>query len=141
MSELTRSYKKLLYARLKDPAQAAGYINTVLDEGDVEDFLVAMRCVAEARGMTRVAATAGLNRVNVYRMLSDQGNPRLSSLLALFGALGLRMTAEPIAEKASELTTAATTESPAGPYHGLRLINGGQLSTNEWDVARTGQAA
>jgi probable addiction module antidote protein len=42
-----------------------------------------MRHVAEARGMTNVAKGAQLNRVSMYRMLSEQGNPQLSSLSAV----------------------------------------------------------
>jgi probable addiction module antidote protein len=52
--------------------------------------------VAEARlgGMAQLAEQAGLNRESLYRMLSEQGNPALSSLDKLLHALGLRLSVE-----------------------------------------------
>lgn len=96
MAKLTKSYKEHLYERLKDPAQAAGYLNTILEEEDVEVFLLALRHVADARGITKVAAAAGLNRENIYRILSDQGNPRLSSMVALLQAVGIQLQVKPL---------------------------------------------
>ena len=55
---------------------------------------LALRDVAEARGIGQVAAAANLNRESLYRMLSEGGNPRLSSLDALLHALGLRLAVE-----------------------------------------------
>jgi probable addiction module antidote protein len=38
-------------------------------------FLLALRNVAEARGMTKLAARSKLNRESLYKMLSKRGNP------------------------------------------------------------------
>ena len=53
-------------------------------------FLLALRDVAEALQMSKVAVAAGVNRENLYRMLSGRGNPRFSSLLAVMKALDCR---------------------------------------------------
>ena len=34
----------------------------------------------------------GLNRESLYKMLSEEGNPRLSSLSAIFDALGFKLS-------------------------------------------------
>jgi probable addiction module antidote protein len=94
MSALTKSYRDTLLESLQDPAEAAAYLDAALDDEDIQVFLLAMRDVAEARGMSRVAAEAGLNRESLYRMLSEEGNPRLSSLEALLHAFGLRLAVE-----------------------------------------------
>lgn len=129
MSQLTKSYKEHLYERLQDPAQAAGYINAVLEEEDMEAFLLALRDVAEARGIGKVAAAAKLNREHLYRTLSDQGNPRLSSLIALLQVMGIRLAAEPIVfnspmtqweERIVEVTTAAGGAGVRSSYSGNR---------------------
>lgn len=62
-----------------------------LEEGDSETFLLALRDVADARGMSTLAARAQLNRENLYRMLSEHGNPQLDSLTALLDAIHLRL--------------------------------------------------
>ncbi|HPQ82000.1 MAG TPA: putative addiction module antidote protein [bacterium] len=89
-------YRKYLLGSLKDPEEAAAYINAALDErDDPEALLVALRNVIEAHdGMTSLAFKSGLNRVSLYRMLSQNGNPRLESLSAVLQAMGLRLKVE-----------------------------------------------
>lgn len=94
MSRASIPYVEVLHEWLQDPAQAAAYLDAALEDGDQEVFLLALRDVAEARGFTAVAQGADLNRENLYRMLSRQGNPQLSSLTALLKSMGLRLAVE-----------------------------------------------
>jgi probable addiction module antidote protein len=92
----SRPYKEGLLERLKDPQEAAAYLDAALEDGDTEVFLLALRDVAEARlgGMTTLAQQTGLNRETLYRTLSDKGNPELASLDKLLHAVGLRLAVE-----------------------------------------------
>ncbi len=94
MSRASVPYVEVLGERLKDPAQAAAYLDVALEDGDPEVFLLALRDVAEARGLSAVAQESQLNRENLYRMLSRQGNPQLSSLSALLKSMGLRLSVQ-----------------------------------------------
>lgn len=94
MSNASRPYKEGLLKSLKDPSEAAAYLSAALEDGTPEVFLLALRNVAEAHGMTKVAEGAQLNRVSMYRMLSEQGNPQLDSLSAVLHQLGLRLAVE-----------------------------------------------
>ena len=94
MSEVTVPYIDGLLEDLADPEEAAAYLNAALEDGDQEVFLLALRHVAEARGMSQVARKTRLNRESLYRMLSRAGNPSLDSLAAVLTALGLRLTVE-----------------------------------------------
>jgi probable addiction module antidote protein len=94
MNMLTKSYRDSLLESLQDPAEAAAYLDAALEDEDSRVFLLALRDVAEARGIGRGATEADLNRESLYRMLSEEGNPRLSSLDALLRALGLRLAVE-----------------------------------------------
>lgn len=86
---------------LKDPANAAAYIEAALQEGDAAGLLQALRNVAEARGgIARIAERTGLNRESLYRTLSRRGNPQLSSLTAILNATGLRLSVTPSEVKA-----------------------------------------
>lgn len=92
-----RTYHEDLINSLKDPEEAVGYLRAALDEKDMpEVFLVALRNVAEARGigMSQLARDTNLNREGLYTMLSKQGNPELGSLTAVLDALGLKLTVE-----------------------------------------------
>ncbi len=79
----------------ENPDFAAEYLRAALeDETDPRVLLVALRRVAEARGVAKVAKTAGVERESLYRALSQHGNPRLSTLVAVARAMGLKLTFE-----------------------------------------------
>ena len=94
MSKASRPYKEVLLEDLRDPSEAAAYLTAALEDGSSDVFLLALRDVAEAHGMKRLAEGAQLNRESMYRMLSDQGNPQLLSLTAVLRELGLRLAVE-----------------------------------------------
>ncbi len=57
--------------------------------------LLALRRIAESRGgIAKVAKAAGMERESLYRALSAKGNPRLSTLVAVTRAVGLKLTVE-----------------------------------------------
>jgi probable addiction module antidote protein len=53
-------------------------------------FLVALRDVAEANQMAKVAESACVARESLYRMLSPTGNPTYGTLSSILAANGLR---------------------------------------------------
>jgi probable addiction module antidote protein len=99
---LSGDYHEALIKHLKDPAEQAAYLNAVLAEGDRKLLLKALRNVAEANGgIQRLATRSRLSRENLYRMLSDKGNPELSSLDRIMRSLGLSFRVEPVRKHAS----------------------------------------
>ena len=91
-----RSYNESLKKALKDPEEAAGYLNVVLEEGDYRMFLVALRNVAEANGgMLYLSRKTKLSRPNLYRMLSKTGKPEIYSLYKVLEAFGLTFSVSP----------------------------------------------
>jgi len=88
----TIDYEKGLFKRLQDPEYASEYLNEALREGNQEVFMLALRDVAKAKGIARAAQESNLNRETMYRMLSENGNPNLSSLNKLLDSLGLTLT-------------------------------------------------
>jgi probable addiction module antidote protein len=79
-----------------DPEFAAEYLRAALEEDDEPAvLLLALRQIAEARGgIAKVAKAAGIERESLYRALSRRGNPRLSTLVAVTRAVGLKLTVE-----------------------------------------------
>ena len=96
MPKRTRSYKPNLLERLKDPAYAVEYLNAILEDADSDDsvLLTALRYVAEAQQMARVAESADVTRESLYRMLSESGNPTYTNLMKIIRALGFRLNFE-----------------------------------------------
>ncbi len=95
MARITE-YQKDLIEALKDPVEAAAYLNAALEEGDRETFLLALRNIADANGgMKVVAEKAHLNRESLYRTLSNRGNPEIRTLFNLLHGVGLRLSITP----------------------------------------------
>ncbi len=94
MPKRTTDFRDDLLADLADPQEAAHYLNAALEDSE-ELFLIALRDVAEAKQMARVAESAGVARESIYRMLTVNGNPTYSSLLGILRAVGLKMAIEP----------------------------------------------
>lgn len=95
MRKASVSYEEGLKEDLRNPEEAAAYLNAALEEESQEIFLLALRDVANAHGITQIARETSLNRENLYRILSENGNPQLSSLKKLLDALGLKLAVEP----------------------------------------------
>jgi probable addiction module antidote protein len=54
----------------------------------------ALGVVARANCMAQIAEQAGLSRRQLYRSLSEQGNPTLKTTIAVMKALGIELTAK-----------------------------------------------
>lgn len=86
----TKSYDDLLFEELQDPELAAGYLSEALRGGSLDLFLIALRNVAQARGgLGALSDETELNRQNLYRMLSEDGNPTLANLMKVLAVLGI----------------------------------------------------
>jgi probable addiction module antidote protein len=91
------SHDQAIIAELRRDARfAAEYLRAAIEDTDEPKvLLIALRQITEARGgFAKVAKAAGVERESLYRALSARGNPRLSTLLAVTRAIGLRLTME-----------------------------------------------
>jgi probable addiction module antidote protein len=105
-----------LHERLKDSIHAVSYIKAAAEDS-MEGFLLALRDYAEAtKGMAKLAEISAKNRENLYRMLSEDGNPRLESLWAVTSALGLQVTVESLAPMQNESSLCPSCASPVSRH-------------------------
>lgn len=83
---------------LRDEADCVAYLQAVMDEDGVteKNIAAALGDIARARGMAQLARETGLAREALYRSLSPEGNPSLSTLLKVTHALGVKLTAVPV---------------------------------------------
>ena len=78
-----------------DPAYALELLNSILEEGEQGELLIVLRQMTKAfGGVQDVAKKANLNPTQLYRTLSEQGNPELRSLSAILKVMGLRLAVE-----------------------------------------------
>jgi len=90
------SHDEAIVRRLrKDPEFSAEYLKSALEDADKPRvLLIALRHLAQAQGIAKVAKAAGIERESLYRALSVHGNPCLSTLVAVTRAIGLKLTVE-----------------------------------------------
>jgi len=80
-----------------DPDYAVKMLNAILEDGDQSELLIALRQMAKAfGGVQTVAEIAHLSPTQLYRTLSPDGNPVLSSFSAILKAMGLRLAVQPL---------------------------------------------
>lgn len=78
------------------------YIEAAFEDGDAQMITHALGNVARARGMAAIAKEAGVTREALYKALSENGDPKLSTLLGVAKALGVRLTVANRSEGAGE---------------------------------------
>ena len=80
-----------------DPAYAVQLLNSILEDGDQSELLITLRQMTKAfGGVQTVAESANLSTTQLYRTLSPDGNPVLSSLSAILKAMGLRLAVQSV---------------------------------------------
>ncbi|MFO8083772.1 MAG: putative addiction module antidote protein, partial [Desulfobacterales bacterium] len=66
-------------------------LQEVLETGDESDFIHALNTAARAMGMTEIANKAGVSRASLYKSLSENGNPKFSTVCKVTKALGCKL--------------------------------------------------
>jgi probable addiction module antidote protein len=89
------SFDDYMDAVLKDPAEAAAYIEAAIELDDPAALLVTLRQVAKAHGMTEVARRADVGDKMLFKALSAEGNPTLTTVHKVLHAMGLRLSVVP----------------------------------------------
>jgi len=91
------NYEESLIESLKDPVAAQSYLNAVLEEGDRDGFLLALRDITEAKGGIRVLSElTNISKPALYKMFSSKGNPEWGSLIKVIKALGMTFRINPL---------------------------------------------
>lgn len=97
-----RSYQSYLVQSLEDPAEAAAYLDAVLEDGDFEHILLALKHVAEAR--KEVATRSGQLDTNwdiCDRLIAQGEVPGFPLIANLLNSLGLKLSVTVQGEQAA----------------------------------------
>lgn len=68
-------------------------LNDAIDSGDAGYVADALGIIARARGVAEIAEHAGVTRMALYKGLTRDGDPRLSTVLGVLDALGIKLKA------------------------------------------------
>ena len=93
-----KSGKRALKTSVWDPAELlsgpesiVAYLEAAFEDGEPALIAAALGDVARAQGMTQLANQAGVTREALYKALSPTGDPRLSTLVGVMKALGIKI--------------------------------------------------
>lgn len=136
-----RSFREVRTERLTNPEVASHYLNLALEESP-DSFLKALRNVAQARQMTKVAEDAGIQRESLYRALSDEGNPTWETFTSILTAVGLRLMiatpeglvgpAPPPTRSDSQLAGISSVGERANPHSPHSSIGPKVVNIDQW---------
>lgn len=80
---------------LTDEETIAFYLTDALENGSEAEFLLALKNVAKARGMTQLAKDSGVTRESLYKTLSGESKPRFETITKIVNALGVNLAFTP----------------------------------------------
>ncbi|WP_207719710.1 addiction module antidote protein [Phyllobacterium pellucidum] len=68
------------------------FLADAFETGDSAYIAKAIGVVARSKGMATIARETGLSREQLYRSLSESGNPRLATTIAVLKAVGFQLS-------------------------------------------------
>ncbi|WP_019039540.1 addiction module antidote protein [Psychroflexus tropicus] len=74
----------------------AEYLNTVLEDGNSSDLIVAIGHIAKSIGMTKIAEKTGMSRPSLYKALSDGSKPQFETIIKVLRAIGGQINVKPM---------------------------------------------
>jgi probable addiction module antidote protein len=82
---------------LKSEQDMADFMAAAFETHDPAYIAHALGVIARSKGMAQIAHQTGLSREQLYRSFSAEGNPTLRTTLAVMNALGIELSARPVA--------------------------------------------
>lgn len=81
---------------LESPEDIAAYLDAALEENDPKLLAAALGDISRSKGMTMISKETGITRKGLYKALSADGDPKLTTLVGVLNTLGLRLSVTPL---------------------------------------------
>ncbi len=79
---------------IDDDEGARIFLEDAMESSNAAVIAGAIGAVAKYKGMTAIARETGMSRESLYRALSGDGNPQLSTVLKVLEAMGMKLSVE-----------------------------------------------
>ena len=96
MPELYTVWNATDYIKTEEDAKRLLEAASEEDPGDGTVIRAVLNAIARSQNMSALARKADLNRANLYKALSGEGNPSFATVMKVARALGLRVRFEPV---------------------------------------------
>ena len=88
-----KRYHSYLIQSLQNPVEAAAYLDSALEDGDLDYLLLALKNVAEARRTAaNIANESDVEWERCYQSLAQGETPTLQAIAQLLNKLGLKLS-------------------------------------------------
>jgi probable addiction module antidote protein len=104
---------------LRTDEEIAAWLAVHFEEGSMDEILRALFDVCRARGMGKVAQSAGLGRESLYKALAPKAHPRFETVLKLIRAFGLALDVKPAADASGRPPVSKAGTRSLGPKRGV----------------------
>ena len=71
----------------------AEYLTQVLEDGDIDELMVAIGNIAKAKGLTQISKDSGLGRESLYKTFNKGSKPRFDTVVRVLNSLGIHLKA------------------------------------------------
>jgi probable addiction module antidote protein len=136
----TQNYQSWRLSKLANRDTAAAYLSAAMNDS-TEMFRKALRIVAQARQMARVAREAGVTRESLYRATSDIGNPTLDTLRPVLRAVGIKIRFEADDASVAPVAPNSGTISSQNNSPRSRLYTVKKVDASAYGIGATGYYA
>jgi probable addiction module antidote protein len=99
---------------LRTDEEIAAWLAVHFEEGSMDEILRALFDACRARGMGKVAQSAGLGRESLYKALAPKAHPRFETVLKLIRAFGLALDVKPATDGGDRRPTSRVSKRSAG---------------------------
>ena len=74
----------------------AEYLNSVLEEGNNNNLIIALGHIAKAIGMSKIAEETGMSRPSLYKALSSDAKPQFLTIMKVLNAIVVQIRVKAI---------------------------------------------
>ncbi len=71
----------------------AEYLTQVLEDGDIDELMVAIGNIAKAKGLTQISKDSGLGRESLYKTFNKGSKPRFDTVVRVLNSFGIHLKA------------------------------------------------
>lgn len=68
------------------------FLSRAAEDGNTQHLVHCLGVAARAKGMTEVAAKAGVTRASLHQLLEEGANPKLETISKVLGVFGFKLT-------------------------------------------------
>ena len=76
---------------LNSKEMIAEYLSQVLEDGNMDELLEAIKHITKVKGISKIAKDTGLGRESLYKTFQSGAKPRFETVMKVLNSLGVKL--------------------------------------------------